>query len=231
MTAYAITASPRTQFGRKTKALRNEGFVPATVYGQSDKSISVSVPTAVFDKLYQSAGETGLVELTVGSDKLPVLIHHVQSDPVRGTTLHVEFFQVNLKEKVKANVPLELAGESPAVNQKTGVLLSVLNEVEVEALPAELPEKLSVDVSALAEVGQEIKVSGLTIPAGVTVLTDPELVVVKVSPLVSKEAEEQAAAEAAEAAEAAAPAEGAEGEQAEAAPATEEKKEEKAPEA
>jgi len=138
----------------------------------------------------------------------PVLVHHVQRDPVRNTILHVEFHQVDLKEKVHANVPLSLVGEALAVTQKVGVLLSLLSEIEVEALPTDLPEKIEVDVAALAEVGQELKVSDLHVPSGVTVLSDATISVVKVGELVSKEAEEQAAAEVAAAEEAAAPAEG-----------------------
>jgi large subunit ribosomal protein L25 len=146
----------------------------------------------------------------------PVLIHNVQIDPVDESILHVEFYQVDLKEKVKTKVPLVVVGESPAVAERKGVILSLLTEIDVEALPTDLPEKIEVDVSKLTEVDQEIKVSELQVPAAVTVLSDAVLGVVKVGALVSKEAEAQAAAEAeaqaasAAAAETAAPAGGAE---------------------
>jgi len=129
--------------------------------------------------------------------------------------LHIEFHQVDLKETVHANVPIEITGASPAVAQRLGVLLTVLSDVEVEALPTDLPEKLVADVSKLAEVNQELKVADIAVSKGVTVLTDGTLTVVKVGPLVTKEAEEQAAAEEAAAAQAAAATEEA------AAPATE----------
>jgi len=204
MKKYLLTAQKRTVVGRKVKALRKTGELPATVYGKKVKSISLSVSRDAFLSVYKEAGETGLIELSVGDGTRPVLVNTLQVDPVTSAPLHVEFHQVDLKEKVHAKVPVELTGESPAVAQKLGVLLTVLDEIEVEALPAELPEKIHVDVAALAEVNQELTVEKLSIPPGVTVLTEGGLVVVKVGPLITKEAEAQAAADAAAAAQAAA---------------------------
>jgi len=206
MKKYSLLGSKRTVVGKKVKSLRREGTIPATIYGKKVKSISVSVGFDAFEKVYAQAGETGLIELSVDRDIRPVLIHSVQVHPVTNAPLHVEFHQVDLKEKVHANVPVELVGECPAVAQKLGVLLTVLDEIEVEALPTDLPEKITVDVSKLAEVNAEFKVSDLILPAEITVLTDQGLTVAKVGPLVTKEAEALAAAEAAAAA---APAEGA----------------------
>lgn len=233
MKTYKLDAQKRNTVGRKVKSLRAAGQVPATVYGKNIQSTSVSVAADAFEKVFSEAGETGLVELSIGGDLpagrqdvRPVLIHTVQTEPVYGKLLHVEFYQVDLKEKVKANVPVELAGDAPAVVNKVGVLLTITDEVEVEALPTDLPEKISVDVSRLAEVNQEIKVSDLVAPKGVTILTTADQSIVRVGSLISKEAEAQAAEEAAQAAAAAAaaaPAEGAApaGGPAEAAPATE----------
>jgi len=204
MKTHTLVGQKRTVTGKKVKSLRREGLVPATVYGKKVKSRSVSVSADAFAKIYSAAGETGLVELSVDKEMSPVLIHSVQVDPVYGKTLHIEFHQVDLKEKVHAKVPVELIGESPAVAQKLGVLLTVLNDIEVEALPADLPEKITLDVSTLAEVNQELKVSDAPISKDVTVLSDGSLTIVKVGSLVTKEAEVQAAAEAAQAAEAAA---------------------------
>jgi large subunit ribosomal protein L25 len=222
MKKHILTASARVVAGRKVKTLRKQGLVPATIYGKKIKSVSVSVPNDAFVKVYKEAGATGLIELTVdsprarlparqgeaGKEVRPVLTHNVQVDPVSSALLHVEFYQVDLKEKVHANVSLEVVGVPPAVAQKIGVLLTVLNEVEVEALPTDLPEKIAVDVSGLAEINQEINVVDLSVPSGVTVLTDGNLTVAKIGSLVTKEAEAQAAAEEAAAAAAQAPAEG-----------------------
>ncbi|MEK7543697.1 MAG: 50S ribosomal protein L25 [Patescibacteria group bacterium] len=213
MKKHSLAAMKRDSLGRKVKKLRVAGQLPATVYGKKVESASVTVEADAFAKTYGEAGETGLVELSVGGTVRPVLIHHVQKHPVSGTILHVEFHQVDLKEKVHANVPIVLVGESPVVSEKRGVVLSILDEVEVEALPTELVENIEVDVTLLSEVGQEVKVKDLNVPAGLTVLSDAELTIVKIGSLITKEAEAEVAAEAAKAAEATAavPAEGAEG--------------------
>lgn len=211
MKKYSLTAEPRTLVGRKVKALRLQGKVPATMYGKSTKSASLTLDAAAFDKLYAQAGETGLVELTLGAAVHPVLIHTVQRNPVKRMPIHVEFHEVDLKEKVHAKVPVEFTGEAAAVTQKVGVLLTILDELEVEALPTDLPENISLDVAKLAAVGEELKVSDVVAPQGVTILTPQDQIVVKVDSLVSKEAEEQAAADAAAAAAAAAEAAPAEG--------------------
>lgn len=204
MKKYSLTATKRDVLGRKVKKLRASGRIPATVYGKKVKSVSIAVPADAFTKTYSKTRETGLVELAVDGSLRPVLIHHVQKDPVTGTILHIEFHQVDLKEKVHANVPLVLIGESPAIAEKKGVLLTILDEVEVEALPTELIDKIDVDVSSLSEVNQEVKVGDLAVAGGVAVLTDPTLTVVKVGSLVTREVEAEAAAEAAKAAETAA---------------------------
>jgi large subunit ribosomal protein L25 len=114
--------------------------------------------------------------------------------------LHIEFHKVDLKEKVEATVPLEFTGEAPAVTQKIGALLTMVDEIQVEALPMDLPEKITVDVSKLSNLNDELKISDLKVPAGVTVVTSPEQVIVRVTEMVSKQAEAEAAAEAAQSA-------------------------------
>lgn len=230
MKKYSLKAQARELVGRKTKNLRTQGFLPATIYGKKVKSASVQVKTDEFNKIYADARETGLVELVfekVSTASLPagrqVLIHNVQLDPVSDIPLHVEFYQVDLKEKVKTRVPIEFIGESPPVAQKQGVLLTLLGDIEVEALPTDLPEKIEVDVSVLSAVDQELKVADLKVSASVTVITETTVGVVKVGPLVTKEAEAEAkAAEAAAAAAKAAEAVPAEGAPTEEAPLKEE---------
>jgi len=142
----------------------------------------------------------------VDSEKRPVLIHNIARHPVSEKILHVDFLQVDLKEKVVAKVPLVTIGEAKAVKDKAGVLLTLLSEVEVEALPSDLPEKIEYDVTNLTNVGELIKVGNLKVSDKVKILTDNNLDIVKVAPFVSKEAEKMAAEEkaAAEAAAAAA---------------------------
>lgn len=218
MSKHKLEAEIRKVTGRKVKDLRKAGIIPANIYGKKVKSLAVQLPLKNFEKVFTEVGETGLLELVVaGEEKTrPVLIHNVQLDPLTSQPLHADFFQVDLKQKVTAMVPLEILGEPLAVKDKKGLLLHTLNEVEVEALPADLPEKIEVDVSVLAEVDQEIKLKDLKVPSQVNVLSDKNLVVCKIGPLVTAEMEaeikkeEEAAAVAAEAApsEGAIPAEG-----------------------
>lgn len=212
MKKHTLIATKRELLGRKVKKVRAKSHIPATVYGKNVKSVSVSVAADRFVQTYDEVGETGLVDLSIDGSIRPVLIHNVQKDPVTWSILHVEFHQVDLKVKVHANVPLVTIGESPAVTQKKGVVLRILDEIEVEALPTDLVEKIDVDVTGLSEVNQEIKIKDLKIPKGITALSDAELTVVKVGSLISREAEAEAAAEAAAAAAAEAAGEGAPGE-------------------
>lgn len=205
MQAITLAAQKREIVGKKVKKLRREGLLPASVFGKDIKSIALTVPMAEFAKVYSKAGETGLVELKYNGGSQHTLVANVQIHPLTRQPLHVEFRRVSLTEKIKASVPLELLGESPAVANAVGLLLQTLNEVEVEALPTDLPEKVTVDVSKLAEVNQQVTVGELTMPGGVTLLTDASEIVVKVVPAVSEETQKEIAAEeAAKAAEAAA---------------------------
>lgn len=204
-----LKVEKRKVLGKQVKKLRRDGFIPGNVYGKNIKSEAVQATAKDFDTVYKEAGETGLVDLDLDGKITPVLIHNVHKN-FRNAVLHADFFQVNLKEKVKTMVPLEIIGEPKAVVDKVGLLMNILDEVEVEALPEELPEKIEVNVEHLANIDDQITVADLKAPTGAEILTDPSQVVSKIGELVTKEAQEEAEAEAA-AAEAA-KAEGAEGE-------------------
>lgn len=202
MEKYSITAQKRTLLGRKVKSLRRRGVLPANVYGKKVDSVSIELPLDDFEKIYKKAGVTGLVELTVSGKVHPVLIHNIQYDPVTMDPIHVDFYHVDLREKVTAKVPVVLIGDAPAVSGKVGVLLTLLDEIEVEALPADLPDKIEISVGNLSTVDQTIKVADIQIASLVKIVTPGDRDVVKVAPLVSKAAEKLAAEE--EAAKAAA---------------------------
>lgn len=194
-----LKAEPRKILGRKVKTLRREGLIPAHVFGHNLKTVHVQVAQGDFEKVRAVAGETSVIDLAVNSTKHPVLIRGVQTHPVTDKVLHIDFYQVAAGEKVKVAVPLEITGESPAVEKKLGVLLTPLTEIEIEALPANLPEKIEVDISKLENVGDAVKVSDFKLDAAkVEILQDPELVVANIGELVTREAEEVLAAEAAE---------------------------------
>lgn len=192
-----LEVQKRTVTGKKVKKLRKEGILPANVYGKDVKSLAVQVPFKAFEALFREVGETGLIDVVVDGELRPVLIHNVQYDHLTRIPLHADFYQVNLKEKVKTMVPLEIVGEPKAVTDKVGLLMQQITEIEVEALPEDLPEKIKVNVEPLAEIDQQITVEDLKVPDGVEVLTDKGQVVVKIAELVSEEAKAQAEAEAA----------------------------------
>lgn len=162
MEKIKIKAEKRKIFGRKIKQLRKEGLLPANIFGGKVKSLAVQVDLKEFEKVFKSAGETGLVEIKLTDEKAerPSLIHNLQKDPVSGENLHVDFRQVNLAEKVRVAIPIEIIGESAAV-AKGGVLIQLMDEIEVEALPTDLPEKFEVSIEQITELGQGIALSCL----------------------------------------------------------------------
>lgn len=202
MKRLQLDVQKREATGKKVRKLRRGGLLPANIYGKDVKSVSVQVPLKEFDKVYKEVHETGLLDVAMGADVRPALIHNVQLDPRTSLPIHADFYQVNLKEKVKTMVPIVPSGEPKAVVDKLGLLLQPLSEIEVEALPEDLPEKIEVNVEALKVVDEQITVSDLKVTQEVLVLTDPTQVVFKIGQLVSKEAEELAKEEAAKAEEA-----------------------------
>lgn len=162
MTTFELSAAMRTIFGRKTKALRNKGIIPANIFGKNIKSLSIELEKSGLLDTMRKAGETGLIHLKIkGDDKThPVLVSGYAQDPVSDEMLHVDFHEVDLKQKTTATVPLKAVGESGAV--KSGmVLVMIKNELEVSALPTDLPDSIEVDISGLAEVGMTIHAKDL----------------------------------------------------------------------
>lgn len=192
MDKVTLKVEKRELTGRKTKRLRKDGILPANVYGKKVKSQAVQVGLLDFQKVFEQTGETGLVELHVNGDKRPVLVHNVQLDPVSDLPIHVDFLQVDLKVKVTAQIPVELTGESPAEKQGLGTVVQYLDEVEVEALPADLVEKIEVDISNMETVDQAILVKDLKVDTKkIEVKDDLEQIVAKVEP--PKEEKEEVA--------------------------------------
>ena len=190
MEKYLLTAQERKLLGRKVKALRREGFLPANIYGKKIKSFSVKVDQKEFAELFKKAGETSIVELVLGKEKRPVLIHNIQRDPVTDTFVHVDFYQVDLKSKVTAQIPVDMIGEPPAEKQGLGTLVQYIDEVEIEALPSDLPEKFEIDASIFTEVDKAYKVGELKYDRSkIEVKEDAEQLIAKVEPLREEEVE------------------------------------------
>lgn len=186
---YALKAEKRTVLGKSVKKLRRTGQLPANVYGKGLDSTAIQLNTKEFEAVYKEAGETGLIDLAFDGQTHPVLIKNLQMEYPLRIPLHVDFYQVNLREKVKTMVPIEIIGEPKAVTEKIGTLIQPLNEIEVEALPAELPEKIEINVEPLAALNEQITVADIQVPEGVTVLTDGGQVIVKIDELAAPEPE------------------------------------------
>ena len=193
MTKHTLKADARKILGRKVNSLRKLGLVPAVVYGKKTKTVNLQVDAKVFSKLHSRVGESALVYLQIEGEKdeRPVLVRQVTLHPVSDTILHVDFHQVDLLEKVTAAVPVKIVGEAPAEKEKLGILVQQLHEIEVEALPTDMPESFEVEASGLVEVNQAILVKDVKTSVKVKVLTDPEQIIAKIEHMAKEEVKEE----------------------------------------
>lgn len=184
-----LSVQKRGMLGRGVKALRKEGFIVAEIYGKGLENIHVSVPLKEFKKVFKQAGENTIVNVLLDAKKHPVLIQDVSYNPVTDEMQSVDFYQVRMDEKLKVGVPVEFIGVAPAVKEKNGLLVKSLQEIEVEALPADLPHKIFADISKLADIGQSLYVKDLPVLSGVKILVSPDTVVATVTAKVTEEEE------------------------------------------
>ncbi|MGI8826479.1 MAG: 50S ribosomal protein L25 [Chloroflexota bacterium] len=191
-----LNAEKRELLGKKVGRLRRAGILPATVYGHNVTPQSIQFRAADLRPVLREAGTSQLVDLVIaGETARPVFLRQVAIDAKRNTVLHVEFFQANLREKVHTQVPIHFVGDSQAVKDG-GILLTVLDHVNIESLPQDVPSGgVEVDLSLLAEMNSQLNAGELTLPPGLTLLTPVEETVVKVNPPVSEEAIEAVLAE------------------------------------
>lgn len=180
MQKLILKADKRTVLGSKVKKLRRQGIVPANVFGKGIDSQAIQVSNVEFNRLYKEAGETSLIWVKIeGEEKeRPTLVTSVAFNPMTGDKMHVDFHQVNLKEKVTANVPVEIIGESDLIKTNAAILSQSLNEIEIEALPTDIPENITFDISSLKAIGDHLNVSDAKVGAEVEIKTDPEQIVV-----------------------------------------------------
>jgi large subunit ribosomal protein L25 len=196
MARTEFSLEPRQVTGKKVAQLRRAGVLPASIYGRGLASIAVQANLAAFATTMRQIGANEVIDLKVAGERVtrPAVVYKVQRHPLTGQYLHADFYQVSLTTTMRADVPVVLTGRSEAVETLKGVLLQGINTIHVEALPLDLPAHVEVDVSVLEELEASIHVSDLHLPANVTVLTDPGVLVARVaSPRVG---EEGAAAEA-----------------------------------
>jgi len=176
---FAIKAKTRDA-SVKVDALRKSGEIPAVFYGAGKETTSISVGTVEFKKVWREAGESSAVKITTPDGVIDALIHEVQVDPITEEPIHVDFLAIDMKKKIRVNVPLEFVGVSNAVKSGIGNLVKVLHEIEIEALPADLPHNLVVDISKLETLDNNVFVSDIKLPSGVVVITNTGDVVASV---------------------------------------------------
>jgi large subunit ribosomal protein L25 len=229
MERIELPAATRDILGKKVRFLRRQGLTPVNLYGHNVKSTALQVDTIQLKHTLAKAGKSSLVALKVDGSKRPkmVIIRDIQREPLTGSVLHIDLYQVKMEEKIKLEVPLVFVGEASAIKDRGGILVQNMNTVEVECLPANMPYNIEVDLSVLKELDQAVHVNDLAFDEGVTILTDPEQSIVQIarSKVEVEIAEELVAAEA-EAEELEAAAAEAEEEKAEAAETAEEVSEE-----
>ncbi len=188
-----LAVKTREMMGKSVKALRAQGIIPAELYGRGIPNVHLAVGEREFAKVFSEAGENTVIQLVAEEGKLPAIVHDVQRDPISLKVRHIDFYQVRMDEKIKAYIPIEFAGEAPAVKSAGGILNKTLFEIEVEALPGDLPHRIPVDLAVLQEVDQSIYIKDIAVPKGVHVIVDPETVVVTVTPQLKEEEPQPAA--------------------------------------
>ena len=206
-----LQAEKRTVTGKAVRNLRRAGTLPANLTGRKQEAEAIQINAQEFEKLLKAHGRTTIFTLSIAPSAKTqnVVIGRVSRDPISGAIEHIDFRHVAMNELMRARVPLQIVGESPSVKAKEGILLHLMNVIEIEALPGNLPEAIEVDVSSLDVVDAAIHVKDLPLPEKVKAITDGEEPVIKVTQTRAAIEEEAAAAATEEAAEAASEAESA----------------------
>ena len=189
---FNLQATSRTE-KENPKQVRREGFIPVVLYGPYvEKSKQLKVKKGDFERIYNQAGESSLINLNLDKNSEKILIKDIQRDPVKEEIIHADFYQVKMDEKIYTEIPLSFVGEAKAVKELGGYLTKNIDSLEVECLPGDLVYEIEVDVSKLENFEDDIKIKDLNIPKGVEVADDPENIVATVTPPQEEKEEEQA---------------------------------------
>jgi large subunit ribosomal protein L25 len=181
-----LKVEKRTSFGKAAAALRQAGMIPAELYGHGIPNVHLAVKAVDFEKVYREVGENTIVNVIVDGAARPVLIYDIQKDPLTDQLLAVDFYQVKMDEKITADVPLKFIGEAPAVKEG-GILIKAMNEVEVKALPQDLPENIEVNLLKLAAIGDSLYVRDLPASSKYEYIVEPNTVVASITEQVKEE--------------------------------------------
>ncbi|MEK7125209.1 MAG: 50S ribosomal protein L25 [Patescibacteria group bacterium] len=172
-----LQAQPRTVIGHKVRHLRAEGLIPAVLYGKGQEALNLQIPDKDFLKVLKQAGESTLVYLNLEGQSYPTIIHDVSRDPLKDNVIHADFYKVRLDEKIKTSIPVVFVGESPAVTELKAIFVRNVNELEVEALPQDLPHEIPVDISGLTKFGDQILAKDIKLPAGVKLMAGEDEII------------------------------------------------------
>lgn len=190
MEEKVLSAEVRNVLGKQVKALRREGGLPAVLYGHNFDPVSITLNAKEASRILAGVTSSQLLTLEIGGKKHSALVREKQRHPVRGNLIHIDFLAVSMTEKLRAMVVIDTAGEAPAVQDFDGLVVSGVEQVEVECLPGDLPERITVDLSSLKEIGDAIYVRDLKLSSAVEILTDPdEMIVLVTAPSVEEEEE------------------------------------------
>jgi len=188
MARLKLKAEKREILGRKVKNLRQKNIIPGNLYGRDIKSQALQLDLKSFLSVFNKTGETGLIDLKIGQLKAKtVLASDIQLDPITDIPLHVNFRQIDLTKKTIVAVPIEIIGKAPAVEKGNGILIQTLQEIEVEALPEDLPDHINIDVSNLEEINDAVRVKELKVNKKITLKANENEVVAKIEAPIAKE--------------------------------------------
>lgn len=190
MEEVLLQASKRDVVGKQVKTLRREGILPAIVYGRGISTIPISLNARNANQILSAISSSSLVVLVIDEEKHTTLVREKQRDPVTGIVLHIDFHEVSMTEKLRTNVMLDFQGESLAVKELMGVLVIVLESLEIECLPQDLPDRIVADLSTLEEIGDSLYVRDIILPPNIELISDIDGLVVVISAPAVEEIEE-----------------------------------------
>ena len=178
---YILAAESRKEKNKNLKKIRESGFIPGVLYGHNVEPISLSINYSAFEKILSKAGESSLIDLNIDKkDSVKVLVQDYQLDPKTNQFIHVDFLQIKMDEKITAEIELKFIGESPAVKELSGILVTNTDKVNVECLPGDLVHEIEVNISSLKTFDDAIHISSINPPKGIKILNNPEETVVLV---------------------------------------------------
>ena len=194
---YLLEAQPRAIVGKKVKQLRRQGLVPAAIFGPKVQPQNLQIPYRPLQVALMKAGGTSLIDISVDGSTTTVLAREVQRDVLRGDIMYVDFFAVDMASTIRTDVPIHFVGESPAVTNRVGILITGPTMLTIETLPSKLLTQIEVDLSPLAEIGDSIHVRDLNLGEDVVVHNDPGELIAHITQTSAARSEEEEAAEAA----------------------------------